>query len=123
MDGIQRAVSTAETAPAPAPTDRRTACVTVSTSVFTSAMTTPVAPPPAADAEGPRCFVCLDPAKRNNGLCATTGCACRGESAGLLHFACAVGEAQANWKSWHECLTCKQDFTRALYLRLAREWC
>ena len=99
------------------------------TFVFTSAMATatpatdsPVAAPPA-DAEEPRCFVCLDPAKPDDALCATTGCACRGESAGLLHFACAVGEAQANWKSWHECLTCKQDFTRALYLRLAREWC
>ena len=79
-------------------------------------------PPDTADAEEPRCFVCLDPAKPDAPLCAT-GCVCRGDSAGLLHFACAVGEAQANWKSWHECLTCKQDFTRALYLRLAREWC
>ena len=57
----------------------------------------PAAPPPADDALEPRCFVCLDPAKRNNGLCAT-GFACRGDSAGLLHFACAVGAAQANWK-------------------------
>ena len=70
-----------------------------------------------------RCFVdCLDPAKRNNGLCAT-GCACRGDSAGLLHFACAVGAAHANGRCWCECLTCKQLFTGALFLRLARERC
>ena len=52
-----------------------------------------------------------------------TGCACRGDSAGLLHFACAVGAAQANRKSWFKCLTCKQDFIGALALRLSREWC
>ena len=44
-------------------------------------------------------------------------------SAGLLHFACAVGAAQANVSSWWLCLTCKQDFTGALLLRLARERC
>ena len=76
----------------------------MSTFVFTSAMATATpaaaspAAPPAADADEPRCFVCLDPAKRNNGLCAT-GCACRGASAGLLHFACAVGAAQVNESS------------------------
>ena len=36
---------------------------TVNTSVFTSTMATAASPPPDA---APRCFVCLDPAKRNN---------------------------------------------------------
>ena len=77
---------------------------------------------PPADATEPRCFVCLDPAKPDDALCAT-GCACRGDSAGLLHFACAVGAAQANGRSWFKCLTCQQQFTGAFCLRLARERC
>ena len=77
---------------------------------------------PPVDAEEPRCFVCLDPAKPDDALC-STGCACRGDSAGLLHFVCAVGAAQVNGRSWFKCLTCQQQFTGAFCLRLARERC
>lgn len=79
------------------------------------------APPPSQR----RCYICLcgdddgpddaDAGERVMGC----GCACRG-SAGLVHASCAAQAAQVQERRWYECLTCKQEYTGELGLRLAR---
>ena len=62
------------------------------------------------------CFICLD------GGGDPLGCACRG-NAGFAHLACVEALAMADGRCsdrWVECMTCKQNFTGAMALRLAR---
>ena len=48
------------------------------------------------------------------------GCGCRG-SAGFAHMRCLVEAAEHNPDSWTDCQTCKNEYTGAVELRLARE--
>ena len=72
--------------------------------------------------EAPLCFVCLEGSSAGDLL---RGCACRG-GAGYVHVACLALAAQAKAESnseestWHTCPTCKQEWTGALRLALAR---
>ena len=75
------------------------------------------------------CYICLegdscaaDGAEDFVGPLIRCGCACR-ESAGLCHFTCAVRAAQSQSRLWHECSTCKQNWSGRFALRLAQERC
>eukprot|EP01046_Picozoa_sp_COSAG06_P039947 COSAG06_NODE_4781_length_3959_cov_92.982997_2_plen_438_part_00 len=52
----------------------------------------------------------------------STGCACcrAGSSGGRAHVSCLAGAAAHQPKLWYECPTCKQQFTGAALLGLAR---
>jgi len=69
---------------------------------------------------GATCYICLD---HNSKL--VRGCACRGDSAGFVHLDCLIQFAERNAKdsmsqSFQSCMNCKQAFTGALQLQLAR---
>ena len=67
------------------------------------------------------CNICLE----RDDLLIPLGCACRGKSA-YGHLACRAKAAMSRgiqeWDAWHTCDTCKQDFTGAMQLGLARRW-
>ena len=74
-----------------------------------------------ADAE---CWVCCEGVDSPNGAPSPTGCACRG-SAGFAHLPCLVAAARNQLgpqpaEYWHTCPTCKQGYTGATLLGLAR---
>lgn len=83
----------------------------------------------------PSCWVCLEPGIRH-GHELMRGCACRG-SAGFAHIECLAEVAQSDgyrdgaenngkqgqgysYSTWTRCPTCKQDFSGATALALAR---
>ena len=68
------------------------------------------------------CVICLDSCPEPT----PSGCACRGE-AGLAHATCLVAKAVSQRghrgdEAWFKCQTCKQEFTGAMALALARAW-
>jgi hypothetical protein len=69
------------------------------------------------------CTICLDGDPRP----IQSGCACRGD-AGLAHVECRAMDAAHRTKNrgddegWWKCGTCKQGFTGAMQLGLARAW-
>ena len=75
------------------------------------------------------CFICLETGDPATPLL-PTGCGCRGDAA-YIHEVCATKAAVASvqrsqgrsWAGWQLCPTCKQRYTGALKLALAREWC
>ena len=71
----------------------------------------------AADARC--CPVCLD----SEGELLQRGCGCRGDS-GVVHLPCFVQVAthRADCQGWWCCGTCKQYFTGAVQVGLARAW-
>ena len=72
--------------------------------------------------EPPTCYICLceaGPATRSAGQGLVRGCACRGTS-GWAHLQCMVTAAMCNPTSWTDCPTCKQEYTGAVALGLAR---
>ena len=74
------------------------------------------APPPIVGAcfEEHTCYVCLEA----GGSDLMTGCACRGSS-GTVHVSCLAAAAAVNRTMWRECLTCKQQWSGELALKLA----
>ena len=74
------------------------------------------------------CYICLE---GEDGGKLLRGCACRGDSAGFVHVDCleklakskdASEDLQAMLRAWNQCVNCKQDFTGALDLSMARRW-
>ena len=51
-----------------------------------------------------------------------TGCACcrPGSSGGRAHVSCLAGAAAHQQKLWHQCPTCKQEFSGAVHIGLSR---
>ena len=106
-----------------APTDGRPA-VMVATSAPSAPDREPApsrrAPMPAVD-EGQcdgQCWVCCEGSSAARPLL-TTGCACRG-SAGLAHLECLVAAATHDVECWTTCPTCRQEYTGAADVGLAR---
>ena len=76
------------------------------------------------------CWVCCEGGDSPHGTPLSTGCACRG-SAGHAHLQCLVSSARTRHEAlpqlhperlqyWHSCPTCKQGFTGAVLVGLAR---
>ena len=65
------------------------------------------------------CPVCLE----SEGELLQRGCCCRGDS-GVVHLTCMVQVAThaAGHQGWWCCGTCKQEFTGAVQVGLARAW-
>jgi hypothetical protein len=69
------------------------------------------------------CTICLDVGDPPP---IQSGCACRGD-AGLAHIGCRVEAAaykarSADISGWQACMTCGQEFTGQMLLRLAEAW-
>lgn len=71
-------------------------------------------------ADRPTCYICCEPEGRLRSQQLLRGCACRGTHAGYAHLSCLVAAAQYNAESWTVCSTCRQRFTGAVQLGLAR---
>ena len=74
------------------------------------------------------CYICL---QGNDGGKLMRGCACRGDSAGFVHLECltklaeskeASDDRQTVFAGWIQCGNCKQIFTGALDLEMARRY-
>ena len=68
------------------------------------------------------CIICLD----SDPPPIQSGCACRGPG-GLAHITCLIKvavsrPAQRGYAAWHECQSCKQDFTGPMRTGLAEAW-
>ena len=74
---------------------------------------------PATVTDASCCPVCLE----SEGELLQRGCCCRGDS-GVVHLTCMVQVAThaAGHQGWWCCGTCKQDFTGAVQVGLARAW-
>lgn len=70
---------------------------------------------PAAEGQ---CWVCCEGSSADRPLL-STGCACRG-SAGLAHLDCLVQAAKHDVECWTTCPTCRQEYTGAADVGLAR---
>ena len=65
-----------------------------------------------------QCWVCCEGSSAERPLL-YTGCACRG-SAGLAHLECLVQAATHDVECWTTCPTCRQEYTGAADVGLAR---
>ena len=71
------------------------------------------------------CYICLDHDSK-----LMRGCACRGDSAGFVHLECLIelaerdeeGSTKGHSFNFNFCINCKQAFTGALRLQLARRF-
>ena len=72
-----------------------------------------------ARADASCCPICLE----SEGELLQRGCCCRGDS-GVVHLTCMVQAATyaATYQGWWYCGTCKQRFTGAVQVGLARAW-
>jgi tetratricopeptide (TPR) repeat protein len=75
-------------------------------------------------AQSPICWVCqfADCEEHPEEPLLSTGCACcrPGSSGGQAHVSCLISAAAHQSKLWLQCPTCKQDFTGAVRMELAR---
>ena len=75
------------------------------------------APRVGSGSAGLHCWVCLE--DEAAGDLVHGGCACRG-TAGFGHVGCVAKAAEADESVWLSCPTCKQIWTGALFVKLAR---
>ena len=70
------------------------------------------------------CYICLQGEDDGESSKLMRGCACRGDSAGFVHFECLTkfAASKAGPSLWVECVSCKSGFVGALEVEMKRHF-